>query len=146
MIRIEEIKAEATYPIRKTVLREGMTLSYEMAGDHEDDTLHLGLFDHDELVCIGSFMKSSKANFKGLQYQLRGMASAKESQGKGYGKRILSAAEQMLRDKNVDVLWCNARVVAFEFYKKLDYELVGDVFEVEQVGPHFLMYKNLSKI
>ena len=144
MIRIAEIKAEDTYPIRKSVLREGMTLSHIMAGDHDDDTLHLGLFDQDQLVCIGSFMKADKDHFKGLQYQLRGMASAKGSEGKGYGKALLTTAEQILKDRNVDVLWCNARVVAKEFYSKLGYQLIGDVFKVDQVGPHFLMFKNLS--
>ena len=144
MIRIVEIKAEDTYPIRKSVLREGMTLSHKMAGDHDVDTLHLGLFDQDQLVCIGSFMKATKADFKGLQYQLRGMASAKGSEGKGYGKALLTTAEQILKDRKVDVLWCNARVVAKEFYSKLGYQLIGDVFEVDQVGPHFLMFKNLS--
>ena len=96
MIRIVEIKAEDTYPIRKSVLREGMTLSHKMAGDHDVDTLHLGLFDQDQLVCIGSFMKATKDDFKGLQYQLRGMASAKGSEGKGYGKALLTTAEQIL--------------------------------------------------
>ncbi len=89
-----------------------MTLSHEMAGDHDGDTLHLGLFDQDQLVCIGSFMKAAKPDFKGLQYQLRGMASKKGSQGKGYGKKLMASAEQILKDRGVDVLWCNARVVA----------------------------------
>jgi predicted GNAT family N-acyltransferase len=144
MIRISEIKVEDTYSIRKAVLREGMTLSYEMAGDHDDDTLHLGLFYNDHLVCIGSFMKASKSDFKGLQYQLRGMATEKGSQGKGYGKKLLAAAEQILKDKNVDVLWCNARVVATDFYSKLGYQSIGDVFEVDQVGRHFVMFKKLA--
>ncbi len=144
MIRIVEIEAEATYPIRKSVLREGMTLSHKMAGDHDDDTLHLGLFDQDQLVCIGSFMKATRDDFNGLQYQLRGMASIKGSQGKGYGKKLLASAEQILKDRNVDVLWCNARVVARDFYIKLGYQSIGDVFEVDQVGPHFLMYKKLG--
>jgi len=141
MIRIAEIKAEATYPIRKSVLREGMTLSHEMAGDLDDSTLHLGLFDEDELVCVGSFMKASKADFKGVQYQLRGMASAKGCQGKGYGKKLLEAAEQLLKEKDVNLIWCNARVKALEFYRKLGYRSIGDVFEVDQVGPHFVMFK-----
>mgnify|MGYP001067867891 CR=1 FL=1 len=98
MIRITEIKVEETYPIRKSVLREGMTLSHEMNADHDADTLHLGLFDKEQLVCVGSFMKASNADFKGVQYQLRGMASAKGCQGKGYGKKLLEAAEQLLKE------------------------------------------------
>ena len=143
MITITEIKAEQTYPIRKSVLREGMTLSHQMNGDHESSTLHLGLFDEDRLVCVGSFMKAAKSNFKGHQYQLRGMASSKGSQGKGYGKELLQKAEELLKEKNVDVLWCNARVVAIDFYSKLGYEFFGDIFEVNEVGPHFVMFKEL---
>lgn len=143
MIKIIEIKAEETYPIRKSVLREGMSLSHQMNGDHDSSTLHLGLFDEDRLVCIGSFMKAAKSNFKGVQYQLRGMASAKGSQGKGYGKDLLQKAEELLKDKGVDILWCNARVVAIDFYSKLGYEFFGDVFEVNEVGPHFVMFKKL---
>ena len=143
MIVITEIKAEDTYPIRKVVLREGMTLSHEMNGDHDAETLHLGLFESGELVCIGSFMKTSKEIFKGSQFQLRGMASVKKAQGKGFGKLLLDEAEKTLKNQGVEILWCNARTVALGFYKKLGYQLVGNVFQVEQVGPHFVMFKKL---
>ena len=76
MISIKEIKAQETYEIRKSVLRDGMSLSHVMKGDAAADTLHLGVFDNDKLVCIGSFMRASKTEFEGLQYQLRGMARA----------------------------------------------------------------------
>ncbi|MGI9530717.1 GNAT family N-acetyltransferase [Lutimonas sp.] len=144
MIFVKEIEAVDTYAIRKDVLREGMTLSHKMAGDEEDSTLHLGLFESDQLVCIGSFMKASKAEFDGIQYQLRGMASTKKTQGKGYGRQLLQTAEQKLRDGGVDMVWCNARTIAVNFYKKLGYKTAGEVFEVEQVGPHYLMFKNLT--
>ena len=144
MIRITEIKVEETYPIRKSVLREGMTLSHEMNADHDADTLHLGLFDKEQLVCVGSFMKASNTDFKGLQFQLRGMGSAIGFQGRGYGKSLLAAAEQILIDRGADLLWCNARVVALDFYSKLGYTSIGDLFEVDQVGPHFVMFKKLG--
>jgi len=144
MIVIKEIKAKDTYFIRKTVLREGMTLSHEMNGDHDPQTLHLGLFESGELVCIGSFMKTSKEIFKGSQFQLRGMASTQESQGKGYGRMLMEAAELKLKNQGVVILWCNAREIAVGFYKKLGYQTVGDTFEVEQVGLHFLMFKKMT--
>ena len=143
MIVIKEIKAEDTYPIRKSILRKGMTLSYEMKGDQESETLHLGLFESGQLFCIGSFMKSSYKLFNGVQYQLRGMAAVKSAQGKGFGKLLLEEAEKTLKNQGVEILWCNARTVALGFYKKLGYQTVGDVFQVEQVGPHFLMFKKL---
>ncbi len=143
MIVFKELSAEDTYPIRKAVLRDGMTLSHEMLGDHENETLHLGLFESDNLVCIASFMKASKDIFKGSQFQLRGMASANAAQGKGFGKLLLEEAELRLKNKGVDILWCNARTVAIDFYKKLGYQTLGTIFQVAQVGPHYLMFKKL---
>jgi ribosomal protein S18 acetylase RimI-like enzyme len=144
MIQIKEINAEETYPLRIAILRDGMTLSHEMLGDHENETLHLGLFESDNLVCIGSFMKASKDLFKGSQFQLRGMASANAAQGKGFGKLLMEEAELRLKNSGVEILWCNARTVAIEFYKKLGYQTVGNVFQVAEVGPHYLMFKQLN--
>jgi len=71
------------------------------------------------------------------------MASVKKAQGKGFGKLLLDEAEKTLKNQGVEILWCNARTVALGFYKKLGYQLVGNVFQVEQVGPHFVMFKKL---
>ncbi len=144
MIVIKELKAEDTHPIRKAVLRDGMTLSHEMLGDHDEDTLHLGLFESDSLVCIASFMQASNDLFEGRQFQLRGMASANAAQGKGFGKLLLEDAELRLKNRGVVTLWCNARTVAIDFYKKLAYQTLGTIFQVPQVGPHYLMFKKLN--
>jgi hypothetical protein len=63
MISIVEIKAEDTYEIRKEILRKNMTLSHEMKGDHDSNALHLGIYECDKLVCIGSFMKAARTSF-----------------------------------------------------------------------------------
>ena len=143
MIRITEIKVEETYPIRKSVLREGMTLSHEMNADHDADTLHLGLFDKEQLVCVGSFMKASNSNFDGKQFQLRGMATLEEYQGVGAGKLMMQKAFEILKEFNTACLWCNARVIAVPFYKKLGLEIFADKFEIKYVGDHFVMFKYL---
>lgn len=146
MIRIKKLKAEDTYSIRKEVLRKNMTLSHEMKGDHDSDALHLGIYEGDKLVCIGSFMKAVRTDLSGQQFQLRGMATSDRAQGKGYGKLLLQKAEEILNDKGVDIIWCNARVVAIEFYKKMGYQLMSDIFEVPQIGPHYVMFKKLIKV
>ena len=143
-VNVRKISAEETYPLRKAELRKGMKLTHRMAGDQDVETLHLGVFEEEKLVCIGSFMKASKDYFSGNQYQLRGMATANDRQGKGYGKMILNEAEQVLKDKQADVIWCNARLVAIDFYKKMGYRVQGSIFEVAEVGPHYMMYKELK--
>lgn len=145
MIQIKEIRVEDTYPIRKAVLRKNMTLTHEMPGDHDSDSVHLGVFDQNKLVCAGSFMKNNRDEFTGHQYQLRGMATAEHSQGKGYGQILLNEAEKYFKAREIDLIWCNARVSALEFYKKSGYKAVGEVFDVPQVGPHFVMFKKLAR-
>lgn len=145
MIEIKEIPAEATYGIRKSILRKGMSLPHKMAGDEDKDSLHLGVFLKDKIVCVGSFMKSRSQLFQEQdQYQLRGMASDADAQGKGYGKLLLREAEQILKNRSVKMIWCNARVTAIPFYIKLGYHIKGDEFDVPQVGRHMVLYTYLE--
>lgn len=145
MIAVKEIDYKATYEIRKAILRKGMTLSHKMAGDENNDSLHLGVFEGDKLHCVGSFMNAKSDLFReAKQYQLRGMASDSGAQGKGFGKLLLQEAERILKKRNVGMIWCNARVTALHFYIKLGYRIKGEEFEVPQVGKHMVLYKYLE--
>lgn len=144
MIRIKKISAEESYPIRLEVLRKEIDLPFKFKGDEDLDTFHLGAFDKNDLIAVSSFMKSSNEKFKVEQYQLRGMATLIESQGLGAGKLMMQEAINLLKEMNVDVLWCNARVKAVEFYKKQGLQTHGEVFEIPLVGPHYLMSIRLN--
>jgi ribosomal protein S18 acetylase RimI-like enzyme len=144
MIEIRSIKAGQTYPIRKQELRKNVSLSHVMGGDEDADTLHLGIFFSGELVGIVSLMRASVPFIKdGQQYQIRGMATSGMHQGKGFGKRLLKEAENRLKAMGVEVAWCNARVVALDFYLKMGYAIHGTIFELPEIGPHYRMYKRL---
>jgi len=41
------------------------------------------------------------------------------------------------------LLWFNAREVALSFYKNLEYEVMGSIFDIPKVGPHYRMKKEL---
>jgi len=43
-------------------------------------------------------------------------------QGKGVGAAILNKAEGICRDKGVNVIWCDSREVAWDFYLKQGYK------------------------
>lgn len=144
MIRIDEITAPQAYEIREDVLRDGIPLTEKMDGDFDESTFHLGVSVDGVLACVASFMKHDSPHFSGFQYRLRGMATHKNFQHRGLGKRILAKAEQLLSQKNVDVLWCNARVVALDFYKNNGYQIVGAEFDVHLIGPHYVMFKKLK--
>ena len=144
MIEIQAIATEETFAIRKEELRKNVSLSHEMAGDEDPDTLHLGIFVNNDLAGIVSLMRASMPSFKDSpQYQIRGMATSSPYQGKGFGKRLLKEAEKRLKARGVELVWCNARVVAVDFYLKMGYVVHGSVFELPEIGPHYKMYKRL---
>ncbi len=45
--------------------------------------------------------------------------------------------------KKCDVLWCNARLVALEFYTVLGFKIIGPEFNIKDIGPHYKMYKTI---
>jgi len=144
MIQIKTITAKETYPVRLAVLRKNIPLPFEFTGDFDEDTFHLGAFLDNQLVAVASFMKVSNHLFSGLQYQLRGMATLEKFQGAGAGKVIMQHAFKKLIDLKINCLWCNARVVAVPFYKKLGMNVVGKPFDIEFIGVHNTMVKVLS--
>ena len=143
MITIKEINPADTYKIRLEVLRKDIDLPYKFDGDFNMETFHLGGFYENELVGIATFMKNDIESLKGNQYQLRGMATITKARGKGLGKLIINKAVVVLKEKQIDFLWCNARKEAVLFYEKLNFTKIGKEFIVEKVGPHYKMYTKI---
>ena len=141
---VKEITAKETYKIRKELLRKGLPMSEEMEGDLYDSTFHLGVFFDNKIIGVASFMKKNNLVFKGTQYQLRGMATSHSFQQRGLGTLLLVKGMEILKNKNVELLWCNARVSALQFYLKCGFNRVGKEFEIPLVGPHFVLYKKLN--
>ena len=144
MMTIQNIDAEQTYQMRLDILRDGVDLPVVFSGDTDIDTFHLGLFDEDELKGIASFMKTTNVLFDKEQYQLRGMATTEDARGKGYGKLLLHSAFDLLQEKQVRVLWCNARAEALAFYLKLGFLQLGEKFEIKEIGDHYTLFKKIS--
>jgi GNAT superfamily N-acetyltransferase len=70
------------------------------------------------------------------------MAVAPEMQGRGVGSALLAFAEAQMRvGRPVRAFWCNARTGAVRFYERHGWQAVGNVFEIEGVGPHLRMVK-----
>jgi GNAT superfamily N-acetyltransferase len=144
MIEVKKITAIETYDIRLEVLRKNIPLPFEFKGDFDDDTFHLGAFKNGKLIAVSSYMKAENENFIGSQYQLRGMATLEKFQGFGAGKLMMEKAFEILKELNIDCLWCNARVIAVNFYEKQGLQTFGEKFDIKYVGNHFVMYKYLK--
>jgi len=144
-MKILPISAKECLPLRQEVLRNGKDFSFcKFKGDTLNNTCHLGAFKQQNLVGIVSLFEAKLTHFKtASQYQLRGMAISPKFQGHGIGKSLLIAAENWLIKKQIELVWCNARTSALDFYKKQHYQSLGEEFQIEGVGPHIKLYKFL---
>lgn len=142
---IKQISSKDTYIVRHPVLRKDKPIaSCAFIDDNKHTTIHLGLFFNTTLIGVASFLKNKNTSFpQTKQYQLRGMGILKKYQGKGCGKLILSYGEKLLKSKNTNLIWCNARESALNFYKSNGYTSIGDTFIIPNVGPHYVMFKPL---
>lgn len=144
-IKIKQISALETYPVRHPVLRTGRPIEdCKLTFDDHKDTFHLGLYYKNKLSGVVSLMKLNNEKFEEQdQYRLRGMGVLDQFQGFGFGRLLVETAETMVNQKGAKLLWFDARLIAVGFYKRLGFTIIGDLFEVPKVGPHYVMYKRL---
>lgn len=147
-IEVRVITAAETWPLRLQVLRPGYPpVAAQFPGDDLPDTRHFGAFlkNSNQLVGIASlFLAEMPQRSECRALQLRGMATTPEVRGRGFGHALVSACVAFARDSGMDLLWCNARTGAVGFYRKLNWEIVGEEFEIPDVGPHFLMWRRIA--
>ena len=143
--QLRDIAAKETWPVRHPVLRAGRPLEdVYMEADEKESTFHLGVFYKEHIVGVASFMEDDHLLFKGLQSRLRGMAVLEEFRKRGIAALLLKRGEELLKEKNRNILWFNARIVALQFYENLGYKVIGEKFDIPKVGPHYRMKKELK--
>ncbi|MEG0849343.1 GNAT family N-acetyltransferase [Flavobacterium plurextorum] len=142
---IKEIPSKETYIVRQPVLRKGKPIeSCIFEGDDLETTHHFGLFQNENLTGIISLFTQSNPIFaENLQGQIRGMAILENHQKKGFGEALVKHCEDYCKQNKVDLIWFNARTAAVGFYKRMNYEVLGEPFEIKDVGEHYLMFKKI---
>jgi predicted GNAT family N-acyltransferase len=131
-------------PLRQAVIIAGTNRnSPYFAGDEDETTRHVGVFER--LQCIGcaTFLRSEWDGE--AAWQLRGMATAVAWRRRGVGRALLQFAESTLpNESGIRLFWCNAREKAVGFYKKAGWSVASERFDVQAVGPHYRMVKQLG--
>lgn len=131
--------------LRHRILRAGLPLeTARLPGDDDSSTCHLGLWLDEDLTGCVSLMVAPLDGKPAMQ--LRGMAIAREAQGRHLGRHLLSEAEKVVRCAGVSLIWCNARESAREFYRKHGWKVISERFTIEHAGPHFRMSKCLEEV
>lgn len=141
---IRPITAAETRPLRQALLRPHRRLDELVyPGDDAPGSLHAGAFSDGRLVGIASVtpMACPVADLPG-PWRLRGMATAPELRGAGYGRALIAHCCEHIVAHGGASLWCNGRVSAAGFYTALGFAIISDVFDTE-TGPHYVFSRLL---
>ena len=143
---IKPIKGSETIPVRQEVLRKGKPVeACIFPQDNLDNTYHFGLYTKNKLAGVCTFVADQSPLFTApIQYRLRAMGVLEDYQGLHFGKHLLTHGIDYLKTKNIDHLWFNARITALNFYKNNGFKTIGEVFDIPEVGPHYVMHKSLK--
>ena len=139
------VKATDIRTLRNLVLRPNLpieTTFYDLDDHHK--TFHLASKVDDLIISIGTFYPENDLDIQTTNgYRLRGMATHPKYRRNGAAAKLMREAFQILKEKNCDTIWCNARLVAIDFYKSLGFKEIGPKFNISEIGPHYKMYKIL---
>jgi predicted GNAT family N-acyltransferase len=127
--------------LRHDILRAPLNLEFTLEQLSEEwKDIHFGCFDgYDNLLAC--LILSPQEN---QEIKMRQVAVRADLQGKGVGKILVDASEQLSLDLGFEKMVLHARETAIPFYEKLNYKKVGKRFK--EVGiPHFKMEKMLAE-
>ncbi len=136
----EGVQVDEIIAIRHRNLRQGQPQkSACYPEDSLQGTVHFSLVLNGDTVGCVTLMVEGRGCC-GLR--LRGMAVDDDFRGNNLGSIMLMECQRYARSMETGI-WCKARVAALGLYRRGGFVTVGDEFEIEGIGPHFVMeWKN----
>lgn len=132
-----EIQRESI-ALRREVLRRPLGLDFnpdELAS--EKDQFHFAACIGKNLVAVLLFRLSETGILK-----MRQVAVKPDFQNMQIGRTLVLFSEKWAKDNGYRRIELHARETAIDFYKRMQYQITGSVFE--EVGiPHRAMFKNI---
>jgi predicted GNAT family N-acyltransferase len=133
-------------PLRNLVLRPNLpieTTFYDL--DFHKETIHLGFIKNNQIVSIGTFYPQNDIELKSKNgFRLRGMATHPDFRRNSYASKLMLESFRLLQNKKCDIIWCNARLIAIDFYRLLGFTTIGNEFNIKDIGPHYKMFKKFN--
>lgn len=125
------------FSVRKQVFIHEQHVPEEIEIDEHDQTaIHFVGYKQDLPIA------ASRLRFVSEYGKLERICVLKEERGKGYGKDIIQAMEQMITEKGYRKAKLNAQTHAEAFYQSIGYETVSDPF-IDAGISHVTMIKTL---
>ena len=67
------------------------------------------------------------------------MATEPDVRGAGFGAALLAGCIEHAAAAGASEVWCNARMVAVDFYRRFGFEAVSEELDVPGIGRHVVM-------
>jgi predicted GNAT family N-acyltransferase len=140
VIEFKQVSLETVIPLRHEILRKGRPVETAyFEEDHLPTTRHFAFIEKNAPICCLTIVPKPYKNTDA--WQLRGMATAQNYQGKGIGAQLVNKVIETVQEKEPKpLIWCNARETAVGFYEKLGWKIDSERFVIEPIGPHFKMF------
>ncbi len=148
-IAITRITAAGTRPLRHAVLRPDKPAAQLInPGDDAPEAVHFGAILDDEIVGIATIYREpmpddERSEQASKSWRLRGMATAAKVRRTGLGGKLLQACIDHVCANDDVLLWCNARLIAVEFYKAHGFQTRGELFDIPPIGLHYVMWREV---
>lgn len=134
--QIKRISPEQTWDLRHSVMWPDRPIDYVKL-DEDKNGLHFGLEVEGKLMSIISvFVEEGRAQF-------RKFATDTAQQGKGFGSHLLAHVLELLEQKEIVSIWCNARVEKTAFYEKFGLVKTDKTFQKGGID-YVIMEKKVS--
>jgi len=132
--------AEETAALRRTVLRPHLSIEQmALSGDQNPQTAYLAVRSPDDSQQVLGCLRLEPVNCPwpdALEvpaqspWQLRAMATDPSVRGSGIGRLLVEGAVGHVLAQGGDLIWCNARMGAEQFYIRLGFRPVSGTFAV----------------
>lgn len=121
MVQIEQIAYNFTWPIRQEVMYPDQDLDFVKL-ENDEIGIHFALYFDNKLTGVVSLFNEKDV------YQFRKLAILDNVQKKGFGTKLMEYVIEFCKIQKASKLWCNARVNAKEFYKRLGFKETENTF------------------
>lgn len=146
---VERVTAADLHAIRKAVLRDGTPSDdVHFPDDDAAHAVHTAIRDEvGAIVASASWFEVESPDAPGEPaLQLRGMAVAPSGRRRGLGERLIATGVGLAAERNIAVVWANARDSALDFYCAVGFDVVGDGFvSADTVLPHHRIIRRLDR-
>jgi GNAT superfamily N-acetyltransferase len=146
-VRVEQVPAEATRPLRQQLLRQNSTLDdlARLDGAYPTAGYYAALDDHDQVLATASARPEAPPwpHTATRPWRVRGVATVADLRRQGIGAAVMRAVLDHIRLHGGDFAWLNGRTPARPFYERLGFAQHGGEWEDPESGPHVTMWRPL---